>query len=266
MTSNKHAARLGAAAAAFTLAACADTTGPDDLADPVLADMAVVAADAAIESFTLARMPLGFAAVVGPGQGRMTPGQPGGQRGIGGKLSGVRERTFFDAAGQEQDAYDPLTTATIRVLIDIEGSVERESWSAEIDRFREMTITGLEGEEATRTFNGSGEEEISRSRHLDDGTVRTYTLTGTFTKTDVVVPVPGSDPPWPLSGTVHRVMKVVIVNGPDGDVTRDVDVTITFDGDATASGVINGEPFEVDLSARRGRNPLRGRRGNRPSG
>jgi hypothetical protein len=82
-------------------------------------------------------------------------------------------------------------------------------------------------------------------------------MVGSFTKTDVVVPVPGSESPWPLSGTIHRTMTVTVTGGVNGDFTRDVDVTITFDGDETANAVINGESFEIDLSARAGQDPIR---------
>ena len=54
-------------------------------------------------------------------------------------------------------------------------------------------------------------------------------------------------------------MSVKIVNGPDGDVERTVEIVITFDGDATANGSVNGESFEIDLAAREGRWPLRRR-------
>jgi hypothetical protein len=38
-------------------------------------------------------------------------------------------------------------------------------------------------------------------------------------------------------------------------------MTITFDGDETAVAVVNGETVEIDLSAREGRRPFRGRFG-----
>lgn len=54
-----------------------------------------------------------------------------------------------------------------------------------------------------------------------------------------------------------RTMKVTVVNGPNGDVTRDVRVVVTFDGDNTATAVVNGETYEIDLDARQGGHPLR---------
>lgn len=247
----------------LTAAACQETTAPEAVDDTLLADVALVAADAVIADVKLMTQPFGFGVAGAPerGSGNAAPGRPGGQRGIGRRFSGTREVSFFDAAGNEQDAYDPLTTATIHFTMEVSGEVSRGTWTASVERSRDMTITGLEGEETTRTFNGTGEETVSRSRHLDDGTEHTYDMEGTVTRTDVVVPVPGSDSPYPLSGTIHRTMTVTVVGGPNGDFTREVDVTITFDGDSTATAVVNGETFEIDLSARQGKNPVRGRRG-----
>ncbi len=77
---------------------------------------------------------------------------------------------------------------------------------------------------------------------------------------DVVVPIPGSDPRWPVSGTITRSMTAVR-SGSDGEQTRSVVIVITFDGTATAMALVNGEVMEIDLSARDGRNPLRPRGG-----
>ncbi len=254
--------RMGvAASAALALGACSDTTGPDALDDQLLRDLAVVAADATLEDVTLmgAGFHFGLHGVGGAGEG---PGMLGGHMGIGGSFSGTRTVAFFDADGKEQAGYDELTTAEIHVEMELAGERTREGWSASITRTRSMVISGLEGEEATRQFDGSGTETVARSRHFDDGTERSHDMTGTFTYDGVVVPIPGSEPRWPLAGTITRLMHVSVTNGPDGDVERDVEVTITFDGDETATAVINGETVEIDLSTREGRHPLRGRFGH----
>jgi hypothetical protein len=131
-------------------------------------------------------------------------------------------------------------------------------------RTRSVTVSGLLGEETTRQWDGAGSEEISRSVHLDDGTARSRDMDGTFELSAVVVPAPGtSDTHWPVSGTVHRVVHVVVSNGPNGDFERTVDVTITFDGDSTATAVVDGETFEIDLTTRADGFPLRQRRHHR---
>ena len=252
-----------AAVAVVALGACQhDSTGPSG-DDALLLNAAVVSADATLEDVTLATTPFGFgpggisAQGMGPGEPK---GPPGGGMGIGGALSGTRDRTFYDADGNVQAAYDSLTTASIHVVLDLSGDVDRNGWSASVERTRDMTVTGLEGVETTRTFNGTGTEAISRSRTDSTGAASTFDMTGSFTIENLVVPVPGSDPRWPLSGTITRHMTVTVVNGINGDETRDVTAVITFDGTSTATAVINGETVEIDLTTRPGNFPIRGGR------
>ena len=101
---------------------------------------------------------------------------------------------------------------------------------------------------------------MSRSRHSDENGDRSYDMTGTTVISDVVHGVPREDNPYPLSGTMTRDMTAVIVNGPNGDETRTRHVIITFNGTQFPTMTLNGELFEVDLSTREGRHPLR--RGN----
>jgi hypothetical protein len=49
----------------------------------------------------------------------------------------------------------------------------------------------------------------------------------------------------------------VTVTRPDGERTRNVEIVITFDGDSTATAIVNGEEVEIDLSTREGRLPFR---------
>ena len=251
--------------AALALGACADDGIAPDLLDQALTlNAALVAADATLEDVTLATTPFSFGPGaqeswrLGDGLGSGPKGEPGGRMGIGGTVTGTRSVTFYDAAGVVQDAYDSLTTAKIHFVLDIQGDVERGVWSGSVARTRDMTITGLAGVESTRTFNGTGSENVERSRTLDDGTESTFDMEGTFTHEDLVVPVPGSSSKYPLSGTITRTMKVTVVNSPKGDFTRGVTVVITFDGDNTATAVVNGETFEIDLDARSGGFPLKG--------
>lgn len=251
-----------AAAAVLALGGCQDTAGPA-ANDAILQNVAAVAADATLEDVTLATSPFGFGPQGVSAQG-MGGGQPrgpvGGGMGIGGSLSGTRDVTFYDADGNAQDAYDPLTTASIHFVVQVSGDVSRGTWSANIDRTRDMTVSGLAGQETTRTFNGTGTETVSRSRTDSTGTASTFDMTGSFSIDNLVVPVPGSDPRWPLSGTITRNMTVTVVNGPTGDRTNTVTAVITFDGTSTATAVINGETMQIDLTTAQGRNPIRGGR------
>ncbi len=254
-----------AAGVALTLGACADATGPDALNEDILNDVALVAADATLEDLALvgASFSFGLQAVGGAGGG---PGMLGGHMGIGGSFSGTRSVTFIGTDGKEQTGYDPIKTAEMHVEMEFAGERARENWSATIARTRSMVISGLAGENATRQLDGSGTEDVTRSHHLDDGSDRSYDMSGDFNYDGVVVPIPGSEPRWPLEGTITRNMHVTIVNGPDGDVEKDVVVVITFDGDETATAVVNGEAVEIDLSTREGRRPLKGRLGGNKGG
>jgi len=62
---------------------------------------------------------------------------------------------------------------------------------------------------------------------------------------------------YPLSGTITRDVTVVILNGRNGDKTRTKNVVITFNGTQFVTMTVDGEPREVDLSAKKGRNPIR---------
>ena len=226
-------AMLGAVA----LGACADEspTAPSSLLEEALnMNAAIVAADATLEDITLARSAFAFGGRMGGGfgMGAGPSGRPGGQMGVGGSLSGTRTATFYDANGVEQAAYDSLTTASVHYTLEIAGDVNRGIWTGSVSRSRDMTVTGLLGSETTRTHNGFGSETVSRSATLDDGVQATFDMEGTFTQSDLMVPIPGAEPRYPLSGTITRTMKVAVVNG---------------------------ETYEIDLDARPNERPVRKR-------
>ena len=149
--------------------------------------------------------------------------------------------------------YDSLQTTAIHIVASVAGDVSHGPWTATIARSRDFTITGLGGTETTRTVNGTGSENISRSRHTESGETRTYTVVGTSTVVNVVLPVraPGVDP-WPLSGTVTRNLTMTRTGGatPGTPVTRTV--IVTFNGTSMPAATVNGELFTLDLSQRRG--------------
>jgi hypothetical protein len=255
----------------LVLSACGDSMGPDAYqrekplnSNEFNMDMALVAADAVLEDIDAwgsefdFSIGLGFEAATSVNDKKSSkkfhPCKPGHHK-IG--WSCTREVSFFNEAGNSQNDYDKLTTARVHAVTDISGDVSRERWSALVNRERDMTITGLAGENTHRTINGSGTVEVSKSKHLKNGTVREYDMTGSFTKTDVVMPVRGATPRYPISGTITRSMQATVINGKKGDREKSVVMTITFDGDSTANMVVNGEEIEIDLTTRKGKNPLR---------
>lgn len=228
----------------LALAACSDGTEPEVITDQLDFDVAMVAADGLLDDLnTITQLfPLGSGASLAP------------------SFTHSRSVAFFDGAGNPQEAFDELTTASIQIVSEMSGEFSRETWSASISRSREITITGLEGEETSRTANGSGTEEVERSRHLDDGGTRSYEISGTSTIQDLVHGVPKADNPWPLSGTITRQMTVEVVNGPDGDRTVERTAIVTFNGTQFVTMTVNGESFEVDLATRSGNRPFQRRR------
>ena len=230
----------------IALAGCSDANAPntDDSLD---ADVALVAADAVLEDIQAMNSGVG-----GFGSSpAMFSAAPPTER--------SRTMTFFDADGNVQDGYDAELTASINMVSDMSGDVTRDTWTATIERHRDMTITGLFGPETSRTWNGTGSGSVQGSRHSDDSGDRSYNMSSNSTITDVVRGLPRADNPYPLSGTITRNITITIVNGPNGDETRTRTAVLVFNGTQFPILTINGATVEVDLAAREGRHPIRGR-------
>ena len=242
-------ARIGGLAllSTFALAACNDANGPSELDQAIDDDVALVAADAVLEDLQQMYVSIGSQAASG-----VSFDVP---------RDFSRTVSFFDVAGNLQDAYDPLTTASIRMLIEMSGAVERDGWTATIVRSRDVTVSGLVGEETERTWNGTSSTEVTRSQHSDENGTRTYDISAVGTIADVVRGVPRAENPWPLSGTITRSITVV-TNGPDGEVTRERTVVVTFNGSQFVTLTVNGEEFELDLAALQSDRAVRRRQHN----
>lgn len=236
---------LTALGLAATLAACSESTSTPVLDSGSLdADIALVVADGIIDDLVSAA-----AIMEAPGSTRARHGE---------RHVTVR---FFDANGHEQDALDALTTATIIRTSTLSREASRDGWTASVEISREQTITGLEGDETSRTINGSGTEAILRSRHTDDEGTRSYQMHSVVTWHDVSLGVPRSENPYPLSGSITRLISIVITNGPNGDETRSRTVVVAFNGTQFATLTLDGNTMEIDLSTRSGKSPFR--RGDR---
>ena len=227
---------------ALGAAACEDVgTEPDAVDEAALrADVALVAADGMFQDLLAMQDPV-FLAMAGASLVSMD-----GE----GSYSFSKQVTFRAEDGSEQDAYDPLLTASIHVIWAFQRSAEHDFWSANIVRNRDMTVTGLLDEETERTWNGTGDADIFRSRHPDGEVTRTYDMEMEATHTDVVRGVPRADNPYPLSGTITRQVHVVVMEGEEVVGERDVTAIITFNGTQFASMLVDGETFEIDLADR----------------
>jgi hypothetical protein len=234
-------------AALALVAACATDSlapGVNPVDDAQLnTDVATVAADAAAQDIEVMRGPsvgpfgLGFLHRAGAFDCD-THTRPG--------LTVTRTCTYKDAAGNTQAAYDAATTASINLKATIKGSISREKWSATTDRSSDYTVTGLAGNETQATWNGTSSAKTTRVRMSDDGTTRSYEITGSATVTNVVVPVPRTATSWPLSGTITKRYTVKKADGTTVDRT----VTIVFNGTNIAKVTVNGVTKDFDLSQR----------------
>ena len=248
----KTVIRFGALGLAAALAACnGDGTSPST-SDPAMdRDIAMVAADASAQDVEMMGGPgglLGLGLAPAATADDRVPFLCGTHQRDG--LTVVRTCTFKDADGNTQAAYDPDLTASATIHATVTGTVTRLRWSADVDRTRDFTVSGLVGQETTRTWNGTGTGTTTRERHADNGTTRQYNVSSTLTVTDVVVPVPRSPNGWPLSGTITRQVTVTVVGGPHDGETRTRTVTITFDGTAQAHVSVGASAFTFDMNTR----------------
>lgn len=232
-------------AASFVLAACSGSTGPGEALDAELnEDVAVIAADGALVDLEVMTAPAFVFATPGPQM-----------------VESMRNRsvTWFDEGGAAMERYDSLLTASAQIEASFSRSATREGWSASVDRSRSLTVTGLLGEETQRTWNGSGAGEVSGSRHVDGKGSRSYEMGYTSTMADVVRAADRAAQPWPLSGTITRMVEATRTDFEGAAVTRTRTTVLTFNGTQTATLAVDGEVFDVDLGAREGRKPVRKR-------
>ena len=171
------------------LAACSGITGssgPDgtglQLGSLLNLDVAMVSADALIED--VAELQSDFSGAIGGMSAEPFEATSSTT------LKRVREVTYYDADGNEQDAYDGITTASVHIVSEISGERTRDNWSNSVSRTREITVTGLVGKEVIRTANGIGSSTRSRSYHSDADGDRSYEMSGSSVITDVVRAVP----------------------------------------------------------------------------
>jgi hypothetical protein len=220
------------------LAACDDANGPSELDQALNEDVALVVADAVIEDVQQMYLSLGGAEASEVALDVAAPPR-----------NFSRTVEFFDADGNPQDAYNPETTASIHIVSEMSGAIERDNWTATVTRSRDMMVTGLEGQETSRTWNGTTAGTSTRSQVTDENGTRSYEMDMTGTIEDVVRLLPRLTHPWPASGTITRHITITITNGPNGDEVRERDVTITFNNTQYATLTIDGEEYEIDLAA-----------------
>ena len=242
--------RVTTLVALMAVAACDEAATEPRADDSVLDDdVAMLAADVAQEDLEVMNSMLPSGIVGAPAASTVSD------------FSRHRTVEFFDTLGAEQDHYDRLATGSIHTVLEVAGEMSKEGFEWSLDRSRDMWVTGLGGEETERTWNGTGAEDRSRARVLDNDAARTYDFTGTLLIEDVVRGVPRDENPWPLSGTITRNVTIEVTNGPNGDETITRLVVITFNGTQFVTMMVNDVEYDVDL-AERGRHRIHRRHRN----
>jgi hypothetical protein len=246
-----------AAAAAALFTACDFGASPGGI-DRLNFDAAVVAADGASEDLQMMHGPgLGLPGIVFPPldgnrpdcptEGRRFHCPPIEREG----LTFTRTITYFDANGESQEEYDEASTALIHYEISVQGDLSRQMWSATINRHRDLTVTELLDDDGLVKWNGTASGNVQRSRHMDGGAARSYSMVTSAEISDVVIPYPRTEEGWPVSGTIVRTISVSRIS--DGQVvdSKDVVATITFNGTQFVPVTVGDETFTIDLAQRR---------------
>jgi hypothetical protein len=240
---------------AVVVGACADAGAPDAQEEALVdQDVARYVADATADDIALMNTEADRASstiMQSPGdcirdQGRIRCTREAWD----GSLTIEREITFYDADDLEQDRYDAELTASINFYFSLEGERSRNGLTVTVGRERDFTVSGLEGAETQRTWNGTGSAVTNRTRTSDERGTRTYDMSSRTVVEDVVVLVP-REGTWPQSGTITRNVTAEIVNGLGDTRTRERTVVITFNGTQFVTMTMNGDRIcELDLATR----------------
>jgi len=252
--------RTLATAGILVLAACSDATNPGDSASlRETLDLATVAGDAVAEDVSLLRTQAGAfggitseATRTGAWRNDCTFSANTGRfvcpdytrSGI----SLARSFALLDAQGMPQSAFNATTTASANFVTTIAGAIARENFSATISRQRNITVSGLAGNESTHIVNGTGATSNTRSRHSDDGPERSYSMTETTGIVNVVVPFPHTSGAWPLSGSITRQISLSRDGEQGSPRARSRTATVTFNGTQLVPLVVGDRTLTLDLA------------------
>ncbi|MGK2934203.1 MAG: hypothetical protein ACSLFE_03035 [Gemmatimonadaceae bacterium] len=153
-----------------------------------------------------------------------------------------RSYALFDAANNPQERRDS-STAKINAQVWARGTVEQDAARITIDRKSDLTTTGVQPSSPARTLNGTEQGTSAIERPTTRGTARSTVVFGDTTL-NLVVPHPGSDRRWPLSGTVIRSHSGTrVVDGQSGSTSISYRAVFVYDGSnavkvtITANGV-----------------------------
>ncbi len=236
-----------AAAAMLGVAACIDFNGPPEgLTDVEVAqDLALSSGDAIagdVADLIANELFVGLGA------------PPAGAPEAPSDLVVSRTRTCYDQNGNAQTECNRLTTASIRVQWTADGTRETENLSAHIHHTRDVTISGLLGEETSRTHNGVGtsNDTVTITR---EAMTKTVAESSVDSVRNVVFNLPRATNPWPVSGSiVRRVEATITITGPREEtrtVSRRVEVTFPADAQGNVTIMVGDATCTLNLVTRR---------------
>jgi len=167
-----------------------------------------------------------------------------------GGLTLNRDYGFFDANQAAQSAYSASTTASANFHVNVAGVHVAAAGADTVNRDRSLTVSGLAGAETSRTWNGTGTRNDGGYRQETD-VKRNYHTTDAVTVSNVVVNLPRSSNPWPMSGSITRQISGTASISRSGvsksfAVTRTV--AITFNGTQYATVTVGSDTYTLDLS------------------
>lgn len=162
-----------------------------------------------------------------------------------GPLSGEATLTFRDAGGSAQLAYDAATTASVEIETEVNADIDRPNVDIEFTRMADLTVTGMAGAEASRTWNGTASLDVSSSLFAG---ARGYDLQASTTFTNVVVATSGTEPRWPTSGSATTTVNFTVTGGPDDGKTGSLTATVQFNGTAQVPLTVGGASYTLNLA------------------
>ena len=167
-----------------------------------------------------------------------------------GGLTLNRDYAFYDATQNAQSAYSASATASANFHVSVAGVHVVDTGADTVSRDRNLTVSGLAGAETSRTWNGTGTRNDGGYRQGTDAT-RNYHVNDNVTVSNVVVNLPRSSNPWPISGTITRHVVgtgSVQKSGVSKSFSVDRTVTITFNGTQNVTMTVGSNSYTLDLS------------------
>lgn len=161
-----------------------------------------------------------------------------------GNLDGEATITFRDANDDTQADYDATTTASVLIETDVSGTVSRGNFQIEYARAADFTVTGMAGDETSRTWDGTATMSVSSS--LFNGN-RGYDMDASTTFNAVVVSTSGTEPRWPTSGTATTTVNFTVTGGPHAGESGSLTATVTFNGTGQVPLRVGNADFTLNL-------------------